>query len=82
MSHVGQPPRDGWPVVITAVRQRGPVAFLVADFHEGYYRPLAVPPFLHLVYVPGATDFLGLKLDHMLFGFNVEIADLNAAGIF
>ncbi len=81
LARVGEPARVRWPVFIEAVRQRGPVAFVIAEFAQGFYRPLDMPAYLHLVFVPGATDVLGVKLNHMLYGFNVDIADLHDAGI-
>lgn len=81
LARVGEPARVRWPVFIDAVRQRGPVVFIIAEFAQGFYRPLDMPAYLHLVFVPGATDVLGVKLNHMLYGFNVDIADLHDAGI-
>lgn len=81
LARVGEPARVRWPVFIEAVRQRGPVVFIIAEFAQGFYRPLDMPAYLHLVFVPGATDVLGVKLNHMLYGFNVDIADLHDAGI-
>lgn len=80
-ARVGETRSDRWPALITTVRQRGRVAFIQGEFRDGFYRPLAVPPYLHLVYVPEVDTFLGVKLNHLLYGFNVEIDDLNAAGI-
>ena len=81
IAHVGEPSSAGWPAVIKTVKRRGSVALLIAVFDVGYYRPLLVPPYLHLAFVPSAKQFLGLKLNHLLYGFNVDIADLNALGI-
>lgn len=81
LTKAGETRADRWPSLISVVRQRGSVVFLVAEFFQGYYRPLEVPPYLHLIYVPGAKHVLGVKINHQLFGFNVEIADLNEAGI-
>lgn len=81
LAQAGETRSDRWPALITSARQRGSVVFLVAEFFQGYYRPLEVPPYLHLVYIPEARHVLGLKINHQLFGFNVDIADLNAVGI-
>lgn len=80
-ARVGETRADRWPALINTVRQRGRVAFLYGEFHEGFYRPLAVPPYLHLVYVEGVDTFLGVKVNQLMYGFNVEIDDLNEAGI-
>lgn len=81
IAHVGQLRSDRWPILVSSVRQRGRVAFIYSEFFEGFYRPLSVPPYVHLVFVPGVDSFLGIKLNQLLFGFNVDIAELNAAGI-
>ncbi len=81
IAHVGQMRDDRWPILVSTVRQRGRIAFVNGEFHEGFYRPLAVPPYAHLVHVRGVDRFLGVKLNQLLYGFNVDIADLHAAGI-
>ncbi|HWL94126.1 MAG TPA: hypothetical protein VNT79_11385 [Phycisphaerae bacterium] len=81
IARVGESRHDRWPVMVQSVRQRGGVAFLYGVFREGFYRPLSVPAYMHLVYVRDVDTFLGLKLNQMMYGFNVEIDDLNAAGI-
>ncbi len=81
IARIGQTRSDRWPILVRSVRQRGRVAFLNAEFREGFYRPLSVPPYLHLVHVRGVDTFLGVKLNQMMYGFNVEIEDLNSAGI-
>lgn len=78
---IGESRPDQWPIVVSSVRQRGRVAFLYGEFRDGFYRPLAVPPYLHLVYVANVDTLLGVKINQMLFGFNVEIEQLNQAGI-
>ncbi|MBX3395989.1 MAG: hypothetical protein KF841_11545 [Phycisphaerae bacterium] len=80
-ARIGESRPDQWPIVVSSVRQRGRVAFLYGEFRDGFYRPLMVPPYLHLVYVANIETLLGVKINQMLFGFNVEIEQLNQAGI-
>lgn len=81
LARAGGVPDERWPVQFTTARRRGSVAFLEARFEGGLYRPLDLPPHLHLVFLPGVRDVLGIRLNQSLFGFNVEIDELNRAGI-
>ncbi len=81
MCRSGEAPLHRWPIIIRSARNRRGVVLLSAQYREGFYRPLKVPPYLHLVWLPGAESVIGLKLNSLLFGFNVEIDDLHAAGI-
>lgn len=81
LCRTGEAPEHRWPIIIRSARSRRGVVLLHAQYREGFYRPLLVPPYLHLVSLPGATSIIGLKLNGLLFGFNVEISELHEAGI-
>lgn len=55
------------------------MVLLFARLNRGIYQPLDVPPYVHLIGLPGARERLGPRLNHLLCGFNVNIADLDAA---
>ncbi|MFQ5411281.1 MAG: hypothetical protein ACE5EC_03260 [Phycisphaerae bacterium] len=81
LARAGEAADQRWPIVITAARRRERIAFLEVRFKGGYYRPLRVPPYLHLVFLPEVRDILGIRLNQALYGFNVAIEDLQDAGI-
>ncbi len=81
LARTGQAVETDWPITITSARQRGGIAFLEARFVGGFYRPLDVPPYLHLVHLPETSEILGIRLNQTLYGFNVEIEDLCELGI-
>lgn len=79
IAHVGMPNASRWPIHVDLVRHREQVGFVVGHFQPGFYRPLVVPPFVHLVFVDGVKDFLGVKVNTQLYGFNIAVEELNAA---
>ncbi|MFQ5501128.1 MAG: hypothetical protein ACE5EQ_02385 [Phycisphaerae bacterium] len=81
LARTGQAVEHDWPISITSVRQRMGIAFLEARFVGGFYRPLEVPAYLHLVHLPETSEILGIRLNQTLYGFNVEIEDLHELGI-
>ena len=81
LARTGQVVEHDWPISITSVRRRGGIAFLEARFVGGFYRPLDVPAYLHLIYLSETRKVLGIRLNQTLYGFNVEIEDLHELGI-